>query len=123
MHAFTVIDESVLDVMACAGLCMMTGDGMVARDGMAAEVAWQQRWHGSKMAWWPEMVARWHGGQRWQPDGMVARDGGQMAWWPEMAARWHSGQRWHGGQRWQFYLAQKNAGPVHIFWHASIVVV
>ena len=33
MHAFTVIDESVLDVTACAGLCMMTGDGMVARDG------------------------------------------------------------------------------------------
>ena len=92
MHAFTVIDESVLDVTACAGLCMMTGDGMVARDGMAAGVAWR-------------------------PDGMVARDGGQMAWWLEMVARWH------GGRRWQFYLAQKNAGPVHIFQHASIVIV
>ena len=89
MHAFTVIDESVLDVTACAGLCMMTGDGMVARDGMAAEVAWQPDGmvarDGGQMAWWPEMVARWHGGQRWWPDGMVAGDGGQMAWWLEMA--------------------------------------
>src|SRR5438045_3066403 len=88
MHAFTVIDESVLDVTACTGLCMMTRDGMVARDGMAAEVAWwpdgtvardgsQMAWwpEGGQMAWWPEMVARWHGGWRWQPDGMVAGDG------------------------------------------------
>jgi hypothetical protein len=33
MHAFMVIDESVLGVTACAGLCMMTRDGMVAGDG------------------------------------------------------------------------------------------
>jgi len=71
---------------------MMTRDDVVARDGMVAEVAWQ-------------------------PDGTVARDSGQMAWWLEMVARWH------GGRRWQFYLAQKNAGPVHIFQHASIVIV
>ena len=52
---------------------------MVARDGMAAEVAW---WpdgmvarDGGQMAWWLEMAARWHGGQRWQPDGTVAGDG------------------------------------------------
>ena len=73
MHAFTVIDESVLDVTACAGLCMMTGDGMVARDGMAAGVAWRPDGMvaGDGMAaageWWPDgTVAR---------DGMVARDG------------------------------------------------
>ena len=46
---------------------------------MVAEVAWQPDGmvarDGSQMAWWPEMVARWHGGQKWQPDGTVARDG------------------------------------------------
>src|SRR5438045_5931822 len=60
-----------------------------SRGGMAAEVAWQQDGmvarDGGQMAWWPEMAARWHGGQRWWPDGMVARDGSQMAQWPEMA--------------------------------------
>src|SRR5436190_8359483 len=89
------------------------------------EMAWWQRWHGGRGG----MAARWHGGQRWQPDGMVARDGGQMAWWPEMAARWHGGQRWWpdgmvardgmvAGDG-DFILRKKLPG----FWHASIVIV
>jgi len=83
---------------------------MVARDGMAAGVAWRP----DGMVAGDGMAAA----VAWRPDGTVARDGGQMAWWPDMVAG-------DGSQmaRWRFYLAQKNAGPVHIFRHASIVIV